>query len=351
MTGVPKKWSNVYEFVKETSYFEATFKIPPNETFNYQVNVKCFTFFSYITDIWKEIRIDLQQMTIHINPIYNWIPPHIIERYYLAIHSPKSIPEFDYGITFNEVKPNTISFVTFNKINVDVETENNCHNYDNGELLRSDCIAICVMKKVQNKYGRLNAITTKFLLRKDYSKYLPAYNQTGHNQSGRRDIASEFKPECMQQCKQDCSFEYYIYDIKPGAPISNQEYYRQSMIHINHKQIPDIYIKHIPETTFISFISNFGGLLGMWLGISVILIFENIFKFSKNVIEKFCKPNSPMFINRNNIQLIQNPNYQFNQVKIQPICICTRHKNDVGDLPPNTVECDSSGIINCEKVN
>ena len=74
-------------------------------------------------------------------------------------------------------------------------------------------------------------------------------------------IINDYKQECMQQCKQDCSFSYYVYDITIGKDIKSINFNSPSTITINQKQIPDIYIKHIPETTFISFISNFGGLL------------------------------------------------------------------------------------------
>ena len=244
-----------------------------------------------------------------MQPKYNWIPPHMIERYYLAIHSPKSIPEFDYGNNFIEIKINRVSTVTFNKINIEnVEDENICHDYDDDEFSRSDCIAICVMKKVQHELGRFNAILNKFLFRKEYSKLLPAYNQTRYISPDRFDAYTEFKSECMQQCKQDCSFAYFLYDINIGREIESNDYHRESLFYINSKQIPDIYIKHIPETTFISFISNFGGLLGMWLGISVIMIFENIFNLFKQIIGKFSEPKPGNLF----IQIIQNQNINFN---------------------------------------
>ena len=272
------------------------------------------------------------KIIINIEPKYNWIPLHMIERYYLAIHSPKSIPEFYYGTNFFEIKTNKISAVTYNKINIDIEIENNCQDY-NDEFLRSDCIAICVMNKIQNKLGHVKAIETQFLFRKDYSKFLLAHNQTLNRNHDEFETVTEFKTECMQQCKRDCSFEYYLFDINQGGQIPDDKIHRKSQIFIHHKQIPDIYIKHISETTFISFISNFGGLLGMWLGISVILIFENILKFLKNISDKFCKSATPILFVDRSIQL--NPNFHINHVQINQTCRCQKHNNYVGDLPSN----------------
>ena len=168
--------------------------------------------------------------------------------------------------------------------------------------MRSDCIAICVLEKIHNKYSHFHIIKSVFLFRKKYSKLFKKFNKTEYIKTDRTDLVSEFSTECTQHCKQDCSFEYYIYDINPGGQISDEEYFRNSEIYIYHKQIPNIYIKHLPETTFISFISNFGGLLGMWLGISVIVIFENIFNSLKRMKEHFSRPKTTNFFMQNNIQ-------------------------------------------------
>ena len=231
-----------------------------------------------------------------------------MKRYYFAIHSPKNIPEFNFGRNFIVIQPNKGQAVTFNKIHIDVNNAINCHNYEHDEYLRSDCIAICVLKKIQHKNGHYFAMKSEFLFMNRYKNLLRDFNRTLYKNPDRIEPSSEFKPECMKQCKQDCSFEYYVYDITFGSEKEPNFYYKGSNIHIYHKLIPDIYIKHIPETTFISFISNFGGLLGMWLGISVILIFENIFNLFKQIIGKFSKPKPGNLF----IQIIQNQNINFN---------------------------------------
>ena len=59
--------------------------------------------------------------------------------------------------------------------------------------------------------------------------------------------------------------------------------------------MPDFIIRYIPELTFISFVCNFGGLLGMWLGVS----FLSIINYFKIVLVKFLKDHT----NQTNIQL------------------------------------------------
>ena len=188
---------------------------------------------------------------------------------------------------------------------VDVESGINCHYY-NEEYLRSNCIDICILKKLQDKFGR-QASQTEFLFRKYYSKQLGDFNKTLYKILVSANVIDQFKPECMQKCKQDCSLENYVFDSSIGRDqMIKYELERRASVIIRHKQIPDIYIKHIPETTFISFISNFGGLLGMWLGISVIMIFENIFQLIKPLSAHFLKPKPTNLFIQNNLFLTEN---------------------------------------------
>ena len=171
-----EKWKNVFDIT-----------VQPIESINIKHNVKCFTFFSHLSQPWKDIRIDFLKFQIFISQKFNWIPPHMIERYYLALHSPKSIPIFEYGTNFIEVKPNKINLVTFKKMNVDVKNAIICQDYDDSKYLSSDCIAICMLRNIQNKYGRFYAMNNLFLLTK--SHYI---------QPDSTDFTSEFKPECIQ---------------------------------------------------------------------------------------------------------------------------------------------------------
>ena len=72
----------------------------------------------------------LIEITINYN--VNWFPPHIISKYYFAIHSPEIIPELRIGQEFMVIKPNVNYFVSFSDINVNrynSETESDCMDY------------------------------------------------------------------------------------------------------------------------------------------------------------------------------------------------------------------------------
>ena len=77
----------------------------------------------------------------------------------------------------------------------------------------------------------------------------------------------EFK--CFTECPKDCKFDYFMWDdIKQDYTTPIDVGKSCTAIDIEHNRLPDIIIIHYPEITFIGFISNFGGLLGLWLGLS-----------------------------------------------------------------------------------
>ena len=74
---------------------------------------------------------------------------------------------------------------------------------------------------------------------------------------------------------------------------------------ILHNSMPDITIRYIPEMPLLTFICNFGGILGMWLGLSFYTIFDIIWKILHvHILSKIFFTNN--IININNIKNITN---------------------------------------------
>ena len=78
---------------------------------------------------------------------------------------------------------------------------------------------------------------------------------------------------CSTKCKPDCSTKQYLLGIKEST------FENRAIVDLQHGSIPDIIVKHSLEMTLMSFICSFGGLLGMWLGLSILTISKDIFKF------------------------------------------------------------------------
>ena len=134
--------------------------------------------------------------------------------------------------------------------------------------MRSDCINDCYQKKIREicKVDR-GLFMSNSLIRKDYlvdgnDKMLSFYDQESFS----------IKQDCEKMCKVECNFKYYSNEIN-----SRKGQNLKKVISILHSEYPDIFVKHIPELNLIGFLCNFGGLLGMWLGLSLFSIFNDIF--------------------------------------------------------------------------
>ena len=275
----------------------------PIETINYPLKAKCFTSFSSI-NFEENVKFHLDKIIMGIRPNMSLIPPQSIDKYYIALHSPNIIPEFKLGTNFLEVKPGVKSTILFNKMNVDRNYESNCKNYDHSNSLRSDCLAVCLMKKIQTMNGHI--LMNQLLVRKENFHQSHRLNISNSNHYISNWLI-EFSQYCEEQCKPDCQFSYYFYDISQHT--DSQLNLKQAHITIQHNRLPDVYLRHLLETTFISFISNFGGLLGMWLGISASTIFKNLLLISNIIIKYFLRPRQ-LFIRQN--YLNSNRHYHLN---------------------------------------
>ena len=120
---------------------------------------------------------------------------------------------------------------------------------------------------------------------------------------------------CSERCKPDCNTGLYFRDINKMSDLSYFPY-EAYILNIQPGSIPDIIVRHSFEMTLMSFVCNFGGLLGMWLGFSVLSISKHIFEsirrlysFNGNKINLFMnnnlttfkhKFNQKFFINKSN---------------------------------------------------
>ena len=94
---------------------------------------------------------------------------------------------------------------------------------------------------------------------------------------------------CSTKCKPDCNTKQYLTEIK--VLDINKPWVQSARVNFQHNSIPDIIVRHTLEMSLMSFVCNFGGLLGMWLGFSVLSIskhiFETIYQVNENPINSF----------------------------------------------------------------
>ena len=94
--------------------------------------------------------------------------------------------------------------------------------------------------------------------------------------------------QCESECKKNCINRYYTVneirsDIIPsdlfGTNANTWIRKTSTFIKLVKSKLPDEVTEHRPEMSFNSFFGNFGGTVGIWLGLSVIAVFEYLIKY------------------------------------------------------------------------
>ena len=252
---------------------------------------RCFTYFNWLKPIWRKYRRPFEVILIGINYDIKHFPKRILNQVYFMIHSPNQLPEFTenncellalgkgYVITYSQLRTQLL----------DSNYDTNCYQYDldyaHGNFnMRSDCLTWCIQNHV-NKKCKTQAFVPSMNLLRDETLYQTQIKTIGHCFIEQNDENAQLRSSCLATCKKDC--EYRSYDVKTKMiwPLRIDNPNRLE-IYIGQNNMPDILIISIPEITFISFVCNFGGLIGMWLGISILVIFDDVCKAISLLISK-----------------------------------------------------------------
>ena len=160
--------------------------------------------------------------------------------------------------------------------------------------MRSNCIKHCLNERLLNciknnrNYSQVfsHSIywTSDLWTKEDFLDDQATIFNFNINQSERKLImnciliSKSLKAECQLRCEKKCTNRYYnLYQQNPQ--IANYLFSRKAtQIDISPSTYPDQITRHKPEMSPIEFFSAFGGLLGMWLGLSALAIL----KFSLN---------------------------------------------------------------------
>ena len=97
---------------------------------------------------------------------------------------------------------------------------------------------------------------------------------------GYDEIYEKFGQTCIDKCRPECHNRYYNYCFD-SKEINGTDH--MTFIYIHHNQLPDQLTEHIEDITFIDFFGTFGGLFGIWLGLSAFAIFKTM---SDWIVEK-----------------------------------------------------------------
>ena len=251
--------------------------------------MKCFTYFSELQNQWRGFQLSFEEININVLYDYQWFPPNVYKKFYLSIHSPNTLPDLKIGTNFLELDSSNKYLLKYSRIEtelLDTSYDTNCYKYDPDYKhanfnMRSDCITDCIQKRMdcEDKTNSFfNALMRKEIFVQDTNRLIRICNMRN---------LYKINLNCEVQCRRDCHFAYFQYEITAKNINVTNIWVKRSAIDIRHNNLPDIVVRHMPEITFISLICNFGGLLGVWLGFNVLMVFNETFALlNKLVISK-----------------------------------------------------------------
>ena len=245
---------------------------------------KCFTFFSFLKRNWRNYQTYFYYMLIKITYNYKSIPPSTWNRVHFALHSPNAIPELTYQFYKILFLKNEyfLKYSILKTTLLDKRYDTNCFEYNLDYKhanfnMKSDCITHCYqrrMNEIVNNGVVESYAPSHYLLRKEVIEQVPnIFIELDKFED--QAIKSKVKLSCFKECPRDCRYKYYSMDVERFSSAEDPE---QISIYLEHDHMPDISIMHIPEITLLSLVCNLGGLIGMWLGISVMIVFEELYK-------------------------------------------------------------------------
>ena len=201
------------------------------------------------------------------------------------------------------LKAGNIHYVSYNRwktILLPPPYQTNCRDYDlDGKQdyrLRSDCVNHCIYNGLSqecadHKIDTNNTDSLKECLEKTNLVWRrESFNNNREDievcesisdiSRCHRNAMNEISTNCEVKCQSECDNRFYNYNFfLQTSRIWNKTLEKSiTRVEIFHNQMPDQIIENIPEMTFISFAANFGGLLGMWLGLSALALLHYFIK-------------------------------------------------------------------------
>ena len=246
---------------------------------------KCFTFYSALQPQWKSIKTRFYHIAIIVKLIKNMYPYELFA-YPLIMHDQKELPPLDHGKS-HQVKANYIYLLKYSQIRMlrlGEGYDTNCRDYGKDKLIRSDCISDCYQRH-HNRICNASGIPFSTMLQREE---IIRKNRKGHVSFCEQYENSQLNiiSICSKVCPNECDFTYYSTTLNNVRPVDGSN----NIIFIQHNEMPDILIVHIPDIGFISFVCNFGGLLGMWLGVSFLSIIDLIKSLFVKLIKEKGRP-------------------------------------------------------------
>ena len=257
----------------------------PIESINLKRGSKCYTYFyeNEITYFNKSDNIVSLEIIWYF--YYTWFPFEEKNGISLAIHPQNIKPAQNLFLDIEQHK----SKVFFSKVEEKrLKYYDNCREYNkmnNNFKTRIDCLEDCIFKSIERFCHDRIRRSSPYLLFRDQLSNLTIDEDA---KCQKEKTYPELLNYCKNKCEEDCYQAYYFTLLKKFERVKEIEVKNIGIsIIIEPSSNPNILIEHFAEITFISLICNFGGLIGMYLGISLYSVSSDLWDFTKNIFLKF----------------------------------------------------------------
>ena len=252
----------------------------------------CFTQLSLLDESFVKNKTQIIEISIKFIHKNEWYYHSFygISQISFSLHSANIYPNFN-DANFQPINNGYLSLVQYREIHnrlLPPPYETQCKEYDierNGQNMRSDCITECMTDHVMNNCS-LNCINDQdnvLLYREGIEKYknypiCNSHQDKSFDESKKEClILSQAKAEliCEPKCPKNCREIHYEFDVSLKQQFSTTE---ETGVRIIHSINPDQIIEHRPLMTSMHVLSNFGSLMGMWLGLSIFYVLNHLIK-------------------------------------------------------------------------
>ena len=204
---------------------------------------------------------------------------------------------------------------------IQLKDYDNCQFYDRSDCngtfkLRSQCLSSCMEKLIKPECQNELVLLRKRILKREE---LPSSADNG--QCNKSSIKyQDIRTKCRNSCKEDCYQAYYLFETESEPRTIKNILNNKIVIYLEPNSKPNVRIEHFAEITFLSMLCNFGGILGMYLGISLLSISYDIWKISKKIFNtfiwiKFTTYNKNEIIPKKLIINVRNTNYPYPRIR------------------------------------
>ena len=207
------------------------------------------------------------------------------------MHSPN---EFPYPALFLDLKMGYSYDLPFNRMKIkylEAPYDTKCVRYDldskKGYQMNIECLEHCFEKTMHKVCAPCKSKKHQCCFITYYNvwpiNWINKYNY-GHLKYCQRDTCFYRKRNsvmntCKLQCEQDCISRYYFVNERSSVNLTTyRNWDKKALIYVLDSKMPDQVTEHTEDMSFIDFFGTFGGTVGVWLGLSVVALFDYLIK-------------------------------------------------------------------------